>query len=101
MNKSVHYWEPLTAENSPSDPWHDGGGLDFKTLEHNQWNCPMAIRITDPDGRSLTYVPIQVGGVAVKSDHYLKVSDLTDDQFRDSSAMDTRDLRDRHKGANQ
>jgi hypothetical protein len=49
----------------PEDPRMDGWDLRFETLEHGGEfpdKMPQAIRVTDAEGRSCLYVPVQVNG---------------------------------------
>ena len=55
----------MPAEKRPQDPSQDGRGWKFETLEHGGEypdTMPQAIRATDPQGRSVVYVPIKVAG---------------------------------------
>jgi hypothetical protein len=66
----IHEFEEMTPEKRPQDPQMDGSGLRFETLEHGGYypdTMPQAIRITDQQGRSCTYVPIKVDGKVVDS----------------------------------
>jgi len=66
----IHRYQELTPELRPQDPTMDGSTLRFETLEHGgdePDRMPQAIRVTDAEGRSLTYVPITVDGRPVKS----------------------------------
>jgi len=61
---------PLPPERRPQDPTQDGRGWKFETLEHGGEypdTMPQAIRATDPQGRSVVYVPIKVDGKVVDS----------------------------------
>lgn len=67
---NIHNYEPLTESNRPQDPTLDGAGLTFKTMEHGGEypdTMPQAILLTDAEGRTCTYVPIEVNGKAVNS----------------------------------
>jgi len=66
----VHEYRSLPAEKRPQDPSQDGRGWKFETLEHGGEypdTMPQAIRATDPQGRSVVYVPIKVDGKVVDS----------------------------------
>jgi hypothetical protein len=69
-NGNIHEFEELTPERRPQDPHGDGAGLTFTTAEHGGEYpdmMPQAIVLTDAEGRSCTYVPIQVDGRVVDS----------------------------------
>ncbi len=60
----------MTPEKRPQDPYGNGRGLTFETLEHGGEypdTMPQAIRLTDAHGRAATYVPITVRGKVVDS----------------------------------
>jgi hypothetical protein len=66
----THEFEEMTPEKRPQDPYGDGTGLTFETLEHGGEypdSMPQAIRLTDAEGRSCIYVPIAVDGRVVDS----------------------------------
>lgn len=66
----VHNYEKMTEEKRPQDVEMDGTGCTFETLEHGGEYpdmMPQAIKFTDSEGRSATYVPISVGGKVVDS----------------------------------
>jgi hypothetical protein len=66
----THEFEEMTPEKRPQDPYLDGTGLTFETLEHGGKypdSMPQAIRLTDAEGRSCIYVPITVDGRVVDS----------------------------------
>jgi hypothetical protein len=59
-SKMTHEFEEVTPEKRPQDPYGDGTGLVFETLEHGGEypdSMPQAIRVTDAEGRSCMYVP--------------------------------------------
>jgi hypothetical protein len=69
-SKMTHEFEEMTPENRPQDPYGDGTGLVFETLEHGGEypdSMPQAIRVADAEGRSCIYVPITVDGKVVDS----------------------------------
>jgi len=58
----THEFEEMTPEKRPQDESGDGTGLMFETLEHGGAcpdTMPQALRITDAEGRSCIYVPIE------------------------------------------
>jgi hypothetical protein len=66
----VHEYRPLPAEKRPQDPRLDSTGLKFGTVEHGGEypdTMPQVIRATDPQGRSVVYVPIKVDGKVIDS----------------------------------
>jgi hypothetical protein len=66
----THEFEEMTPEKRPQDPFGDGAGLRFETLEHGGEypdDMPQAIPVTDAEGRSCIYVPITVDGKVVDS----------------------------------
>jgi hypothetical protein len=68
--RKIHTYEPMTPANRPQDPTLDGAGWSYENLEHGGEfadDFPNAIKATDSEGRSCTYVPIQVGGRSVVS----------------------------------
>lgn len=70
---TVHNYDTMTEEKRPQDEKLDGSGMTFETLEHGGKYpdaMPQAIKMTDPEGRSCTYVPITVHGTVVDSKGY-------------------------------
>ncbi len=70
MITRTHKYEEMTEDMRPQDETMDGSGLTFETLEHGGEYpdlMPQAIKITDHNGRSCTYLPVQVGGCVVRS----------------------------------
>jgi hypothetical protein len=68
--KLTHRFEELTPEKRPQDPYMDGTGLPFETLEHGGEyldTMPQAIKLIDAEGRSCIYVPITQDGKVVDS----------------------------------
>jgi hypothetical protein len=68
--KLIHEFEEMTPDKRPQDPKQDGSALRFEPLEHGGEypdTMPQAVRITDTQGRSCTYVPIKVDGKVVVS----------------------------------
>ena len=45
-------------ENLPHDPGLDGKALTFEALEHNDQCSPLAVKVTDQEGRSAIYIPV-------------------------------------------
>jgi hypothetical protein len=45
------------------DAAQTGKDLRFRTLEHNEFDAPHAIEVTDREGRSAVYVLLEVDGV--------------------------------------
>jgi hypothetical protein len=65
-----HSYQVLTEDMRPQDETLDGSELTFKTMEHGGEypdTMPGCIEITDKEGRSLRYVPIEMNGKPVKS----------------------------------
>jgi hypothetical protein len=66
--RTVHRYRPLPPDRRPQDPTLDGRTLKYEPLEHG---CmPLAIRVTDAQGRSCIYLPIEEGGQLVESEGY-------------------------------
>ncbi len=60
----------LSEHDRPQDPALDGRGWTFETLEHGgdyPDTMPQAIRATDAQGRSCTYLPVKIDGRVVDS----------------------------------
>ena len=71
---TTHTYEPIIAEEGPQDPECDGTGLTFETLEQGggpQAAMPMAIKVTDAEGRWCLYEPTHVNGQLVRSLGYM------------------------------
>jgi hypothetical protein len=70
---STHSYRQMTPDRRPQDPGHDGAGWKFRLVEHGGEEpdeMPQAIIATDAEGRTCTYVPIQVNGQVVDSVGY-------------------------------
>ena len=70
MKRRTHTFSEMTEDKRPQDPHMDGAGLTFETLEHGGKYpdmMPQAIRLTDAEGRSCTYLPVTVDGEVVDS----------------------------------
>lgn len=83
---SVHNYETMTQEKRPQDEELDASGMTFETLEHGGEYpdmMPQAIKMTDAEGRSCTYVPITVNGVVVDSKGY-QFSSIEEDMAVDN-----------------
>jgi hypothetical protein len=68
--KLTHNFAELTPENRPQDPYTDGTGLRFETMEHGGKypdTMPQAIKLIDAEGRSCIYEPIMQNGKVVDS----------------------------------
>jgi len=68
--KLTHKFAEMTPEQRPQDPYLDGTGLRFKTMEHGGEypdTMPQAIKLIDAEGRSCIYVPITQDGKVVDS----------------------------------
>jgi len=66
--------EDLSAEQPPQDPDMNGSELRFEMLEHGGEypdDMPQVIRITDTEGRTCDYVPIEINGRVVDSKGFL------------------------------
>jgi hypothetical protein len=60
----------MTPDKRPQDSQMNGTGLRFETQEHGGEYpdmMPQAIKLTDAEGRSCTYVPITQDGKVVDS----------------------------------
>lgn len=67
---TTHRYQELTEDNRPQDENMDGSTLTFKTSEHGGALpdlMPQVIEVTDKEGRSCRYVPIEENGRPVKS----------------------------------
>jgi hypothetical protein len=64
---NAHIYAAAAPEDLPRDERMDGSTLSFRTLEHNQHCTPLAIEVTDAEGRKLLYVPVRVEGRIVDS----------------------------------
>lgn len=65
-----HDYRILTPDLRLQDSTMDGSTLTFETLEHGgkfPGMMPQAIRVTDPEGRHCTYIPIRENGEVVQS----------------------------------
>ncbi len=61
-SRTIHRYRPLPPDGRPQDPTLDGRTLRYETLEHGGEypDCmPLAIRVTDAQGRCAVYVAIQ------------------------------------------
>lgn len=70
----THTFSEMTPDKRPQDENLDGAGGTFETLEHGGEYpdaMPQAIRATDAQGRSCTYVPITVSGRVVDSQKFI------------------------------
>ena len=68
--KLTHKFAEMTPEKRPQDPYTDGTGLRFETMEHGGEypdTMPQAIKLIDAEGRSCIYVPILQNGKVVDS----------------------------------
>lgn len=68
--KHTHTYAPMTPEMRPQDPFLDGRGLKFETLEHGgdePDTMPQAVKMTDAKGNWCVYLPTAVGGKVVQS----------------------------------
>jgi hypothetical protein len=66
--KLVHKFKLLPPDKRPQDPYLDGRGLLFETLDHGGEYpdaMPQTIRVTDALGRSCLYVPTSQDGRVV------------------------------------
>lgn len=66
----THRFREMPQEMRPQDPHFDGRGWTFELLEHGgdyPDAMPQAIRATDAQGRSCTYVPVREDGRVVDS----------------------------------
>ena len=74
----IHYYRETPPDRRPQDPTGDGAGWSFELQEHGGEygdNMPQAIRATDPEGRSCTYVPTREDGRVVDSLYFEVVKD--------------------------
>ncbi len=72
--KLIHKFAELPPEKRPQDPYQDGTGLRFETLDHGGEypdTLPQAIKLIDADGRSCIYVPVTQNGKVVDSQGYI------------------------------
>jgi hypothetical protein len=63
--KLTHRFAEMTPEKRPQDPYMNGTGLRFETLDHGGEypdTMPQAIKLIDAEGRSCIYVPIMQNG---------------------------------------
>lgn len=57
-------FHPIPPNQLPrDDALQTGKDLTVRTLEHNQFDAPHAIEVTDKEGRSAVYVLMEVDGV--------------------------------------
>jgi hypothetical protein len=66
--KLMGRFKGLAAEDRPQDPFLDGTGLRFETMDHGgEYDdaMPQAIKVTDREGRSCIYVPLTQDGRVV------------------------------------
>ena len=59
--KLMQRFKKLARENRPQDPFLNGKGLRFETMDHGGEypdTMPQAIKLVDAGGRSCIYVPI-------------------------------------------
>jgi hypothetical protein len=71
--KLMQKFKELAPENRPQDPFLDGTGLRFETMEHGGEYpdaMPQAIKLIDAEGRSCIYVPITQNEKVVDSQHF-------------------------------
>jgi hypothetical protein len=60
----------MEPDKRPQDPYMDGTGLRFETMDHGgEYSdaMPQAIKLTDAEGRSCIYVPLTQNGKVVDS----------------------------------
>lgn len=70
VHVTTHRYQVLTEDNRPQDETLDGSELTFTTMEHGGEfpdTMPQVIEVTDKQGRSCRYVPIEENGKPVKS----------------------------------
>jgi hypothetical protein len=68
--KLTHKFAEMTPEKRPQDPYTDGTGLRFETMEHGGEypdTMPQTIKLIDAEGRSCIYVLITQDGKLVDS----------------------------------
>jgi hypothetical protein len=68
--KLTHKFAEMTPEKRPQDPYTDGTGLRFETMEHGGEypdTMPQTIKLIDAEGRSCIYVLITQDGKQVDS----------------------------------
>lgn len=55
---------PIPRDQLPrDDALQTGKGLSFRTLEHNEFDAPTAIEVTDSEGRNAVFVLLERDGV--------------------------------------
>ena len=70
----THAYEEMAPKKRPQDPYLNGTGLRFKTLDHGGEypdTMPQAIKLIDAEGRSCIYVPITQNGKVVDSQGFV------------------------------
>ena len=56
-------FHPIPNDQLPrDDAAQTGKDLRFRTREHNEFDAPLAIEVTDKGGRSAVYVVLEVDG---------------------------------------
>jgi hypothetical protein len=68
--KLTHKFAEMTPEKRPQDPYTDGTGLRFETMEHGSEypdTMPQTVKLIDAEGRSCIYVLITQDGKLVDS----------------------------------
>jgi len=92
IKRTSFTYEEITKDNALQDQHGDGRDLKFETLEHGgefDWGMfPLAIQVTDPEGRTCRYSPIEVGGKAVifHQSHHANNTDEESDRIYDALA---------------
>jgi hypothetical protein len=76
--KLINKFPELTPDKRPQDPYLNGTGLRFETMDHGGEYTdamPQAIKLIDALGRSCIYVPTTQNGRVVDSEAYLDPED--------------------------
>jgi hypothetical protein len=56
--KTIIEYEEIDAENLPRDPSFTSKGWTIEPVEHNEMTFPRALKVTDAEGRSYTYLAV-------------------------------------------